>query len=163
MTEHAQVSIEGVDVDAGIAPLLSRLWRHGIDTSASCEDWGGLVWIGFPDHRNAERFLDLVLEGQSGTELYWRARGFRDAMPPTWEQSDSPAWEWTLHVGDRAIGQAKTLTFMWPSVKFPTADLAAVHDLTARGAMTARPVQSFGHPRPVPHFSPRPESNGGSE
>ena len=37
VTKHSQVVLDGVEVDAGLAGLLSRLWDLGFQTTFSCE------------------------------------------------------------------------------------------------------------------------------
>jgi hypothetical protein len=48
-TEHTQVRVASlcgpVEVDAGMVVILQRLWAKGVDTSMSCEDNLGSVWI----------------------------------------------------------------------------------------------------------------------
>ncbi len=41
-TSHHQVPVEGIAVDAALAPLLTELWRRGLRTNFSCQgDWSG--------------------------------------------------------------------------------------------------------------------------
>jgi hypothetical protein len=49
------------DVDLLIAPLILRLWKHGIKTCQSCEESEpGTVWIQFPEYEDAKRFFDAA-------------------------------------------------------------------------------------------------------
>lgn len=61
--ETRKVKFAGIeaDIDLLIAPLILRLWKHGIKTCQSCEEnEPGVVWIQFPDYKNAKRFFDAV-------------------------------------------------------------------------------------------------------
>lgn len=58
------------DVDLLIAPLILRLWKHGIKTCQSCaENEPGVVWIQFPEYEDAKRFFDAV--SLHASDLVW--------------------------------------------------------------------------------------------
>ncbi len=62
------------DIDLLIAPLILRLWKNGIRTDSSCEEnEPGIIWIGFPDHKDAKQFFDAVSLHVS--DLVW-SKGF---------------------------------------------------------------------------------------
>jgi len=95
-------------VDHKIAPLIRELWRAGIATRASCQDFDrtACVWVVFGDKRAARRFRAIV--GQS---------------PPVLRTTLSAADKAgaTDHTGDDvAVG---TVLF---HILFPRRDLSAV-------------------------------------
>jgi hypothetical protein len=51
---------EVVEIDCGIVDLIQMLWSMGIQTTSSCEDSGGAVWIAVPDIDTAIRFWKLA-------------------------------------------------------------------------------------------------------
>lgn len=64
LIEHGDQSAE---VDAAIAHLVLALWRGGIVTVASCEDFEGWgqVWVVFATEADAKRFI-AAGRGRSG-------------------------------------------------------------------------------------------------
>jgi len=51
-----------IDVDVGIAPLLSAIWDAGIMTCNSCEEnEPGIMWIEFYSMKDVERFLIILI------------------------------------------------------------------------------------------------------
>jgi hypothetical protein len=81
MTTHRQVRIKAPDweghrrisVDAAMAPLLREVWRRGIPTFASCQDFegSGYAYIVFP------------LPGMARAFCY-EAIGMADDLPDGW-------------------------------------------------------------------------------
>lgn len=69
-----------IRVDAGIAPLLRAMWKRGIETSLSCEDSDGSVWICFPDAGYAETFFNRALN----------LHDLVDVMPFHWHWGTQP-------------------------------------------------------------------------
>lgn len=88
---HIRVGERQADVDVKIAPLISELWRAGINTVASCQAWsgmidgelgvipvahGGFVYLVFPGGEgNVTRFKRLVrgFRGRDTSKLlHWR-------------------------------------------------------------------------------------------
>jgi hypothetical protein len=70
MTEHKQIAIpdpasnQMIEVDEGIAPLLTAIWGLGIETCNSCqENKPGIIWIEFLRAEDAEMFLTGVVSG----------------------------------------------------------------------------------------------------
>lgn len=68
MAEHKQVMIHNpalkyrIEVDEGIAPLLSAIWNLGIVTCNSCqENTPGVIWIEFSRAEDAEAFLTRIV------------------------------------------------------------------------------------------------------
>lgn len=69
MPHHKQVRIryKGVQahVDHKIAPFIRQLWRAGVATRGSCQDFHqtGKAWIAFTDAQSANRFETIFGEG----------------------------------------------------------------------------------------------------
>src|SRR5256885_17250267 len=60
---HATVLVDGVPIDAEIAPLIEALWARGLETLNSCQDNGDehWVWVEFATAADASLFLNAVL------------------------------------------------------------------------------------------------------
>jgi hypothetical protein len=108
-TQHEQVRIqhEGMEaeVDKKIAPLILELWREGIKTLCSCQDYPGFgLWLMIPaEHEPKFRKL---LRGY---------RGWFTAYPATLSEEDFVPDDWRhegAHVGQRLF------TFMCPPRDF---------------------------------------------
>jgi hypothetical protein len=115
MTMHKQVEIAAgghkAEVDEELAPVIQALWRAGIGTRASCQEWQpGRAWILFPGPGAAKRFLDLVVEdlpGEDDPTFYDRALRFLpvpddelSAKERLYERvtGDAGAWGWEYSV-----------------------------------------------------------------
>jgi len=71
---HPQVGIYGIDVDEGLAPLLSVLWRLGLETQYSCQghpeefvphhpnSWAASAQIFFTDAEKGLKFIRKSME-----------------------------------------------------------------------------------------------------
>lgn len=76
---HFQMSVTvgraSASIDETIAPLINRLWKLKIATSASCEDNddSGMVWIQFPSYRSARRFTHWIASAVSF--YHWQSDG----------------------------------------------------------------------------------------
>ena len=85
--------IDGVPIDADIAPLITALWKSGIDTLNSCQDNGPdhQVWIEFATAYDASRFLNAVI-GRFGNDrtVYGRAMGTAMDTPDAWTYAVFP-------------------------------------------------------------------------
>ena len=103
---HAQVSISRngfeADVDEGIAALLLECWEAGLETTQSCQDIGGRVWIQFMFTDDAERFLSIVAGGfdEDAASLYSRVGGDSRAVG---DAGSTGAWSYAAHVVDVAV------------------------------------------------------------
>lgn len=62
MTFHPQFELDGVLVDANIAPLLKKLWRLGFTTYLSCQDNvpEGYAWIEFSSREEGVDFVAIL-------------------------------------------------------------------------------------------------------
>lgn len=143
MTQHVQVTVQHpqrgtVQVDEGLADLLTALWTLGIDTLHSCqaEHQGGRTWsmvfILFPSSGDVEDFLEYVAPFQEPEQwsLYERIRS-------VWGVPG--AWRFSARVDDLAVTyeagpgglrrEARTGSSEFEvavGVRFPLEDLAAV-------------------------------------
>ncbi len=133
---HVQVSISrngfAADVDEGIAALLLECWEAGLETTQSCQDIGGRVWIQFMFSDDAERFLSIAAGAfdQEAGSLYNRVGGDSRAIG---DAGPASAWSYTPHVVDvavevddtgravRAQGDGPVMHVML-SVRFPISD-----------------------------------------
>lgn len=97
---HAQRLVtfgeRSAEVDAGLAPLISALWRLGIDTTFSCEGttaqgpdlapreepWG---YISFRTAEDLRQFLDLFAHTELAERRFRSDRNHRRATSPIWE------------------------------------------------------------------------------
>jgi hypothetical protein len=70
VSHHRQISVQGIELDEGIAPLVETLWSSGYATQGSCEDMraedvppmfgaDGVATIVFPNRRDSQRFTRL--------------------------------------------------------------------------------------------------------
>lgn len=50
---HETISMNGIDIDKGIAPIIKSLWNQKITTMRSCQDCNGYVYIAFKKLRDA--------------------------------------------------------------------------------------------------------------
>lgn len=118
MAEHPQVSIQvapdyTLDVDDGIADLITEIWRVGLTTTLSCQDNrtkeapSGCIWIEFTSAAEAEAFLDIVSGPYSDDpdSLYNRIR--HGGCPPHCDgvdcyQEHGP-WRYSVGVDDQNI------------------------------------------------------------
>lgn len=57
MPDHTQVTVNGIDVDEGLAELLQALWAADIGTQYSCQGGPGEAMILFPTVKDALRFV----------------------------------------------------------------------------------------------------------
>lgn len=68
MTDHVSIPVrdprtgEMVDIDAGIAELVGELWRAGIRTRQSCENYAGsgYVWLDIDSTNDLAQLLGIV-------------------------------------------------------------------------------------------------------
>ncbi len=108
VTRHPQVTISHdsltAEVDEGIAPLIRECWRAGLETSSSCQDNLGRVWIQFLFADDAERFLSIVAGGYDSDveSLYNRIGGDIEPRDSDAFRRDR-AWSYTAHVYDLAV------------------------------------------------------------
>ena len=81
-----------IEVDVGIVDLLKLVWQEGFETSNSCQDAKGLVWIQFTYLRDYKQLVqdaakfgrdlfDLLMESKS--ELFFEFRDDDD-----WEEDE---------------------------------------------------------------------------
>jgi hypothetical protein len=137
--EHPTVDIDDTPIDEDIAPLIQLLWDLDLDTTNSCQDNNGRVWVEFATPYDAEEFLNRIAVYEDGLDtLYNRIRG---AWVPidddTWYESN--AWRYDVTPADLSVREEPTdqddlhefpegpseFTFR-VSVRFPHADLPAV-------------------------------------
>jgi hypothetical protein len=131
--DHSTVLVEGVPIDADIAPLIEALWARGIETRNSCQDNTDdhYVWIEFASPLDASGFLNNVVGRASG----WRSM-YRRAML----EFDVPGGEWRYAIHPMNLGIEQTLVGdevherrIGPndidfsvSIRFPRSDLPTV-------------------------------------
>lgn len=142
--------MEEVEVDEKLAPFLTMLWKHSIDTMMSCQDnpeGSGRIWINFLTVADAKRFLSLAVPHPSTDQftpesLYNRVYGywFPDAWPRSNETEyrksiiDFGLWDWTTILsnlnfvsGDEETEEKFIEPTPWPdfdiSVRFPFKDI----------------------------------------
>jgi hypothetical protein len=139
--EHPTVEIDGVPIDEGIAQLIRLLWDLDLDTTNSCQDNNGRVWVEFATPYDAEEFLNRIAIYEDGLDtLYNRIRGaWVPVDDDTWQTSN--AWRYDVSPVDLSVREEITeqdeleeisegpaqFTFR-VSVRFPPFDLAAVMD-----------------------------------
>jgi hypothetical protein len=130
---HATVLVEGVPIDADIAPLIEALWARGIETLNSCQDntEDHYVWIEFASPLDASGFLNNVVGRASGwRSMYRRAMLEFDVSGGEWRYAIHPmnlGIEQTLvgdEVRERRIGP-NDIDFS-VSIRFPRTDLPTV-------------------------------------
>lgn len=114
---HRQVWVthprEGrIEVDAGMARLLTALWARGIDTFMSCQDTfpDNQAWLAFPTEKDALAFLRLA----------WRIGG-RKMQDRIDEDNDVPG-SWLFTLGLNLFGNEPDLFIFDYNVYFPVKD-----------------------------------------
>jgi hypothetical protein len=120
---HKQVKVSYdnliVEVDEGLAPLLTVIWKHGIDTCLSCEEnFPGIAWIMFDTAYDAEKFLNLVF--------------VRNRKKPFWETMDGRItecgkdnWEYSVCV-DNLSSKNPPFFIISISIRFPITDIPLI-------------------------------------
>ena len=59
ITQHAFVTINGIEIDEELAPLITKIWETGISTKYCCQEIApGLAHIIFPTSDDAIRFIE---------------------------------------------------------------------------------------------------------
>lgn len=107
---------ESIEIDSEIAPLLEALWGHGIETTGSCQDDGGMVWLGFATPDEAALFIrTLAVEPSPDIEsLYERQAGI----------GDEDAWQWQVWFEPQMTSEPDFAFLI--ELRFPRKDLAEV-------------------------------------
>jgi hypothetical protein len=83
---HRQVPVpyDGgtVEVDEGMAELLSVVWAHGVRTRASCEsDCDGMASVSFESPADATTFCNLATDADTpDLPDTWECRGWADNL-----------------------------------------------------------------------------------
>jgi hypothetical protein len=55
---HPTVTLDGIEIDADLAPLIGKLWDAGVKTTSCCQEGEpGVAWIQFPSRAEALRFV----------------------------------------------------------------------------------------------------------
>jgi hypothetical protein len=55
---HPTVTLDGIEIDEELAPLIRKLWDAGVKTSSCCQEGEpGVAWIQFPSPAEALRFF----------------------------------------------------------------------------------------------------------
>jgi hypothetical protein len=67
ITEHEQVLVRisprfSFTVDKGLEKIIGNFWDWGLETTNSCIDNNGRIWIEFIDFQTWERFLRLIFK-----------------------------------------------------------------------------------------------------
>jgi hypothetical protein len=134
-TKHKQVHIAGygleADVDEGIAQLIKELWRCGIWTRMSCQEGlYGYVWLNFFNSFEADRFLNIVAEGDPKPGSLYRRILNLDEEHDNWIIQSSvydygPAEE-SLEDDLGSQGHGPSHIGVSISVWFPSSDLPTV-------------------------------------
>lgn len=120
---------EVVSIDVEIAPLISELWRRGIATYQSCQEFRpGTVWIAFPDADSAIRFTIELGLNEGDDDLRQRA-----LMPDVASPDSTPPLPWEWHWSAQPYPEDGTFAI---GVEFPRSDLDALHE---RLAIAPRP------------------------
>ncbi len=130
------VGDQSADIDNALVPLITQVWKAGIQTDGSCEegdDTPEYAWIGFPSAEQLEAFLRLVLREAAGGSLMRRMVGVyqRPNDERTYKWGEEPAWMYftSIHM---VIDEAKkpnlsaTIDFRYGAA-FPRID---IKDLT---------------------------------
>lgn len=95
MSRHKTVVVEYKDkkanIDVKIAPLIKEMWKAGIDTSMSCQNSDGKVWIEFEDIEHMCDFLNIISLMDSAGE------GLRHKIDIS---SGDSGWDFDLHIAD---------------------------------------------------------------
>ena len=91
MSRHRQVRIKApeweqfqrISVDEGMARLLREVWRRGIPTFASCQDFdgSGCAYIVFPLPAMARAFCYEAVGLADDLPDGWRTRAMRGTLP----------------------------------------------------------------------------------
>lgn len=118
---HKTVSVNGIDIDTKIAPLITEMWKAGIKTLMSCEDGipANFCWILFKTQLDANKFISIaVQEPASDKNKVWqRIQGFGGEVDTLWQYS------WKPHlVTCNAVSEDV-------SVRFPLSDLEYIEDM----------------------------------
>lgn len=114
-----------IEVDKGIAELLSALWAHDIMTLNSCqENEPGIIWIEFQTTDDAAEFLQLAVPSRKG--------GRRGLYSRAYQYGWGHDWRYDIHLLDlaeRTNAATDEIKYDGPpeyhfsiSVRFPVAD-----------------------------------------
>jgi hypothetical protein len=91
-TSHETVTMshcgQMIRIDRNIAPLISEIWRLGLETINSCENNvpENYMWIEFANEASLRQLLDIVLINESGqSELYKKISDYPYSYPNAWQ------------------------------------------------------------------------------
>lgn len=138
-TTHKQVTViyhgTPIEVDEGMAELLTLLWGRGVNTSLSCqENRKGIAWIMFPTPEDAAKFLNIVTEYPTKAKNLWETmygRAIQYGDEGNWEYSLLPVnrgvYEY-LSEDDEAVSDYRGFNdFTFDvSIRFPVSDISKI-------------------------------------
>lgn len=117
---HPTVSLEhpeagAVPIDIEIAPLIGTLWQQHIETTGSCQDDHGHVWLCFLTPDDAARFIQvLAFEADPDPDsVYERQTGV-----------GAGGWEWTTWFEPQMPADPDFSLII--ELRFPRSDLPTV-------------------------------------
>jgi len=96
------------DIDEKIAPLILEIWKSGIATDESCQDYDGDIFIGFASTSDFLRFLHLL----SCNSDYFKCKCHSlSADNIAWDDADWKMWNLLQEVDEAQFDFAPCLTF----------------------------------------------------
>jgi len=121
-SNHPTVSVRhpelgAIEIDEEIAPLIEALWALEIETSGSCQDRGGQVWLSFLTPDDAAKFVrELAIPPDPNPDsLYERQGGVIEN-----------GWEWLAWFEPQMAADPEFSLII--ELMFPRADLPQVMD-----------------------------------
>lgn len=130
MKRHKTVRVRcnGMDaqVDVMIAPLINKLWYHGIFTTNSCqENKPGIIWIQFMTPDDAIGFLNVVARIPTKKQL--KDYTFFDTMYGRISREGVfGSWEYDITIENTGENTGKIDFNFLVAIRFPQTDLPAI-------------------------------------
>jgi len=109
------------DIDEVLAPLITEIWKVGIKTMMSCQEFKpGIAWIEFDSVDGLLRFLNIITRYEQGIDTLYNRIYYQDT---------ASKWEYELSVMDVYDGKEESMVNglacfrATVGVYFPTSDI----------------------------------------
>jgi hypothetical protein len=116
------------EIDVGLAPLITEMWKAGIETMMCCQEVElGIAWIEFSEIKELYRFLNLVTRYEPGSDtrynrINWHVRG----------PMSTPEWTYQFNLHDMFEGEEEQTIhelarfYATVGVYFPATDISVL-------------------------------------